>query len=245
MSPAPCDAATWVIYGLRLIDDFEYRDVGLTTVGPTLRLKRHKYDAKKNPNRYVCHWVNKYRDKIVIDILEVCPVGDQTYLWEAEQFWIGQIRGFGHALTNASLGGESGSYGARWKLAENQVRVGPESPFFGKSHSQESRNLISASKAGRLRSAESRRKQGDSIRGAKHWAYGKPRSDEYRKKISESLKGRPLSDETKQRMSESRKGRPLPKSNQDKGRHVRWHVNRSITKDDCNYCKEQIEQGSN
>lgn len=245
MSPALCDENTWVIYGLRLVDDFEYRYVGLTTVGPTLRLQRHKYDAKKNPNRHVCHWVNKHRDNITIDVLEVCEIGESAHLWEAEQFWISQIRGFGHSLTNASLGGESGCYGARWSLSDDQIRSGERHPFYGKTHTQESRELISLSKTGTLRSEESRKKQGDSIRGSNHWAYGIKKSEEYRSKISETLKGRTLSDEHKKKMSDSRKGKPLPKSNQDKGRHVRWHVNRSITKDDCNYCKEQLEQGSN
>lgn len=242
---AHSDVITWVVYGLRLVDDFEYRYVGLTTVGAELRLKRHIYDSKKYPNRHVCRWVNKHRHSVTIDVLEVFEIGDSEGLWEAEQFWISQIRGFGHSLTNASLGGESGSYGARWKLSEDQIRSGELAPFFGKTHTQKSRDLISSSKSGTVRSEESRLKQGDSIRGSKHWAYGKTRPEEYRKKISDTLKGRSLSEETKKKMSDSRKGKPLPKSRQDKGRHVRWHLNRSITKDDCNYCKEQIEQGSN
>lgn len=262
---------TWVIYGLRLVDDFEYRYVGLTTVGPTLRLKRHFYDAKKSPNRHVCKWLNKHSSQITIDVLEVCPDGDTKYLWEAEQFWISQIKGFGHSLTNASLGGESGSFGARWTLPPEKIRRGEKHPNFGRTHSQGTKDLISSKKTGIVRSEESRRKQGDSIRGENHWAYGQPKSEDHRKKISDSLKGRPVPEDRKQKISKSRLGKPLtdehraniskaitgsnhhnfgkPAFNRGKpsqSAHTRWHTNKNISKPEtCSYCKETIDKGSN
>jgi hypothetical protein len=87
----------------------------------------------------------------VIDVLEECPEGDTNYLFEAEQFWITQIRSFGHKLKNHSEGGASGSYGARWTLREDQIRRGKDHPMYGRTViiSEEGRKKISLTHKGR------------------------------------------------------------------------------------------------
>ena len=54
---------------------------------------------------------------------------------------------------------------------------------------------------------EARKKMSEAKKGEKNPNFGKPFSDEHRKKISEENKGKKLSDETKRKMSESKKGK--------------------------------------
>jgi len=70
---------------------------------------------------------------------------------------------------------------------------GVRNPFYGKHHSDESRQKISAANSGEQNSQ-----------------YGKHHSDEERLKLSIALKGRKLTDETKLKMSNSRKGEKNP-----------------------------------
>ncbi len=206
-----------------------------------------------------------------MDILEECPVGDMKYLGEAEQFWISQIQGFGHSLKNMSLGGESGSYGARWTLTEDQIRRGIDSPMYGKSHTDEAKKLISSAKLGTKRSEDSRRRQGESISGENHWAYGGGKfSTSHRLKIAESRRGQVASESTRESMSNAKKGIPLSEEHRNnislaisgpqhhnygkpafnKGKpsisaHTRWHTNKNISKPEtCDYCKETIDKRS-
>lgn len=60
------------------------------------------------------------------------------------------------------------------------------------------------------RSAETRRKMSESMKGANHPNYGKHRSAETRRKLSESHKGKHLSHETRRKLSESLKGTNNP-----------------------------------
>lgn len=210
----------WVIYGLRLVDDPEYRYIGLTRVGAEQRLARHKSDSRRQTNRAVCTWVAKYLDSIVVDVIEECPEGDLEYLYEAEQFWIVQIRSFGHRLKNHSEGGASGSYGARWTLREDQIRRGSSHPLFGTKVSEAHIAKLADIRRGSKMSAESRAKMSASRSGDRHWAHGGGKfTEEHKQKISASLKGRP---------SDSA--------------HKRYHLNRGISKPEtCKYCKEEIE----
>lgn len=258
MYPVPFNSEhPWVIYGLRLDNSFEYRYVGLTRIGALNRLKRHFYDSNKR-NTHVYQWIRRFKKNIIVDVLEECAIGDDDYLCQAEEYWISQIRSFGHSLTNHSLGGESGSYGARWTLTPDQVRAGTQHPMFGLHHSEESKLKMSNAKTGTKRSEESKRKQSEAIRGENHWTNGRGFSKEHKKNISKSLSGRKLSDEHRKKMSESRKGiAPSEKARlahvkgeshpfygkpaHNKGKpstsaHTRWHTNKGVTSSKCRYC---------
>lgn len=210
----------WAIYGMRLEGDSEYRYIGLTRIGIDRRLYIHKRDALKKTH-HVSKWVNKNSDNVVIEIIEECPEGDEDYLFEAEIRWIKHFRDQGHPLTNHSDGGASGSYGARWTIPEEKRRGGEKHPLYGKPMSDETKAALRKVKLGIKRSVESRRKQGDSIRGEKHWTAKVDRnvvqlgrtpgfvvSDDTRRKISEAQKNRPpASEETRRKISEANKGR--------------------------------------
>jgi hypothetical protein len=252
---------SWFIYGLRTGTSSEYRYVGLTRQPLSERLYQHR-SLSRTKRTPLYNWLAKHIDNVVIESIEDCPEEDFEYLAEAEQFWIVQIRSFGHRLLNLAEGGASGSYGARWTLKPEQVRSGAAHPKYGKKLSPEHAEALRLTRVGHTRSEESRRKQGDSIRGEKHHAYGKPMTDEQKRKISDALRGRKLSNEHRQRMSEARQGISLSdihkqnignairgenhhnygKPAHNRGQpsssaHTRWHVNKGISKPEtCQYC---------
>lgn len=212
----------WAIYGMRLEAETEYRYIGLTRIGTERRLYIHKRDALKR-RHHVSKWVNKNSDDIVIEVIEACPEGDEEYLFNAEIRWIKHFRDLGHPLTNHGDGGASGSYGARWTIPEEKRRSGEKHPNYGRPMSDETKAALSAAKTGRKRTAESRLKQGDSIRGENHWTTKVDRSvvklgrtagfvvaDETRRKISEAVKNRPpMTSETRRKISEAHKGKTI------------------------------------
>lgn len=213
----------WVIYGLRLVDDPEYRYVGLTRVGTKKRLDSHKkYARNKNRrNSPVGNWVRKHMDNVVIEVLEDCPEGDSEYLFEAEKFWISQVRGFGHNLTNLSEGGASGAFGARYKRPESQIRRGKDSPNYGRKLSEDHIKRMSDKLRGRKLSEETRRKMSASHTGVKRTF-----SKEHLSNIAASNK--------------ARKGLPNPSA------HIGYHTNRGVSKPDtCKFCKEEADAATN
>lgn len=110
----------WVIYGLKQRGTDEYRYVGYTTIGPSRRLLKHKKDASQR-DFYVHRWIRSIStENLEIDVLEECIVGDKNYLHESEQYWIVQIKSFGHRLTNLNGGGIGGNSG--WKHTEESKR---------------------------------------------------------------------------------------------------------------------------
>lgn len=212
----------WAIYGMRLEDETEYRYIGLTRIGTERRLYIHKRDALTRQH-HVSKWVNKNSDNVVIEVIEACPEGDEEYLFDAEIRWIKHYRELGHPLTNHSDGGASGSYGARWTIPEEKRRSGENHPNYGRPMSDKTKAALSATKTGRKRSIESRKKQSDSIRGENHWMAKVDRSelrlgvtpgfvlsDETRRKISEARKNQaPISEEGRRKISEAHKGKAL------------------------------------
>lgn len=75
------------------------------------------------------------------------------------------------------------------------------------------------------RSAETRLKMSESMKGANHPNYGKHRSAETRRKLSESHKGKHLSHETRRKLSESLKGA----NNPNYGKHLSDETRRKLS----------------
>jgi len=200
------DSPLWVIYGLRLVDDFEYRYVGYTTLGTDRRLKKHKKDTAHR-DFYVHRWMRSNGlDNIAIDLLEECPSGDMISLGEAEEFWITQIRSFGHRLTNLNSGGKGGNSG--WKHSEeSKSRIstsllalemkGENHPNWGRTLSEEHRKSLSLAGMGRVQTDETKERMRDS------WA-----------KVDKNI----LSAKVVH------------------ANHIRWHTNRNIIKEGCIHC---------
>ena len=206
---SPDSENLWVIYGLRLVDDFEYRYIGLTTIGHKARFSRHKTNLSVGLKSKVYSWMKSVGpENITCDVLEVCPVGDKEYIFEAEMYWISQIQNFGHRLTNMTEGG-GGSLGASWKLPDETKRrqglakVGHLNPQYGKPA----------------------------------WNSGKEMDEKWLETRSNAQKKLWKDPEYRRRMSEAHsKPRPHQSEVAKKICHKRWHINRNIVKDDCELC---------
>ena len=92
-------------------------------------------------------------------------------------------------------------------------RYGENNPFYGKHHTDETKQKISIVNKDRLS-------------GENHPMYGKHHTDETRQKISEANKGHKHTDETKLRIGEAVRGRP----NAMKGKHISDQVKENIRK---------------
>jgi len=89
--------------------------------------------------------------------------------------------------------GKTFSAETRRKMSEARIGkyTGKNSPHYGKPKSAEHRRKLRDAAKNRLPfSEETKRKMGDSHRGAKNPNYGKTLSEEYRKKISDSRRGK-------------------------------------------------------
>jgi hypothetical protein len=73
------------------------------------------------------------------------------------------------------------------------AKSGENNPFYGKHHSEETKNKLS-----------------NALRGENHPNYGKHRLEETKKKISNTEKGKHCSEETKKKMSDAKKGENHP-----------------------------------
>ncbi len=68
---------------------------------------------------------------------------------------------------------------------------------------------------------------------------GKHPSDQHKQRISDALKGVPKSDTTKENMKKAAQKKVARGEYTKLGKyamHVRWHVNRKITNDKCEFC---------
>lgn len=83
--------------------------------------------------------------------------------------------------------------------------IGEKNPFYGKTHSEETRRKISKSLKGVKHSEESRRKMSESRSGEKNIMFGKHHSEETRRKIRKSLKGKIPPNKGKQMSEEQKK----------------------------------------
>lgn len=92
------------------------------------------------------------------------------------------------------------------KFSEEKIKYlsekfkGTFNPFFGKKHTQEVKNIISAKAKGRIRTSETRKKISESIKGENCFWFGKKLSNEHKFKLSEKRKGTKLSISTKDKL---------------------------------------------
>jgi hypothetical protein len=239
-----------LIYGVRLRSESVYRYVGLTTKTAQLRLRQHlkvAWDGRKTP---FYDWLRKQqREDLIVDPLDWTDGLDE--LGEAEIAWISLLRQEGHPLLNLADGG-LGPTGVVWTAEMREAariratgrkipsRFGEDAPFYQRQHSAEQRAKWSAARKGTNVGADN---PNYGKFGADHPSFGHVMSEEAKAKLSEQRKGagnpnfgRSASEETRAKMSAVRKGRPMPSSK--RSAHTRYHTNRGIKKDTCQYCIE-------
>lgn len=225
-----------LIYAIRLTYDstFEYRYVGQTGRG-VLRLHQHIADARsKGSGKYSTHkscWIRKHSFCVSFDILE--EVTDTSELNFAEMKWIHILKARGHNLINQTDGGD----GVRGHTFSETSREKMRAAKLGIPRTDETKLKISAYNKGKTLSEEHKQLISETKLGEKNPMYGKDSWNSGKKMedliegYQHHFKGKTFSDEYREKLSKAHKGQP------NRGRHTRWHENRSIVQDDCEFCK--------
>ena len=114
--------------------------------------------------------------------------------------------------------------------------------MIGKTRSAETRQKISDALKGNIRSAETRQKISEAGKGVKKI----PRSDEHKQKLSDAGKGKPRSAETRLKISDALKGKPSPLKGIPTGKPAwnkgiptskpAWNKGRTSPKIECPHC---------
>lgn len=179
--------------------------IGKTTQEFTKRQIRHKSDALQN--RYKMYFHNAIREHgfenfewSIIDTAE-----NEKDLNDKEIYWIAEYKKT-HTLYNMTDGGEGmcgwkPSEETRKKMADNNRK---------RIITEETRRKISAINKGKIVSEETKRKQSQNhadFNGKNNPMYGKPKSPETIKKLSEAHKGKKRPPEVIEKMRQANIGR--------------------------------------
>lgn len=144
------------------------------TISPKERWFKHKNEAKHIDTRsYKSHLYNAMNvygaDNFSFEIIEEC---DCEILDERERYWIQELNTLEPNGYNINNGGR--------KL------FGKENPFYGKHHTDETKQIISEKNTGRKATDEERKMRSQINRGSNNPFYGKKHSDETKRKIKEA-----------------------------------------------------------
>lgn len=243
-----------LIYGIRLRAEYDYRSVGLTTKTAEIRLRQHLKCAHSGRRTPFYDWLRKQdRDDVIADELDWLEGLEN--LGEAEIAWIKHLRRDSQPLLNLSEGG-LGPVGVVWTDEMREAarirstgrkgvsRFADENPFFGRTHSDEQRTKWRADRKGTNVGADNPNfgKFGDL-----HPSFGHTMSAESRALLSEQRRGagnpnfgKTASAETRAKMSKARKGQPKPSSK--RSAHTRYHTNKGVIKNTCQYCVADAAQ---
>ncbi len=147
-------------------------------------------------------------------LLAACP--SQEELNQQEQYWIELLNTKspnGYNLTSGGEGMPSPSDETRAKLSE--AKRGKNSPWWGKSLSEEHKEKLRQAKLGKKFSDSHKENLSKAHKGVlagnKHPLYGKTVSKETRQKLSIAAKGRKLSPEHKRKIGEANRRRWIQK----------------------------------
>jgi predicted restriction endonuclease len=99
----------------------------------------------------------------------------------------------------ARTGEKNGMFGIR--------RFGESNPFYGKKHSEETKEKLRKSAKGRKMSDETKRKISEKMKGrSNYWLKGKKMTPEQRKNLSDIRKGKKKTIEHRKKLSDAQKG---------------------------------------
>ena len=111
--------------------------------------------------------------------------------WQDEIAWKGLAGIIGKEEIVSRMNASYGFLGKKHSKEHIQKIIGEGNPFFGQSHSAESRKKISEKTKERMKSTEVRKQLSEKSKGNKNWS-GKKLSEEHKRKISETKKQKAL-----------------------------------------------------
>jgi group I intron endonuclease len=178
-------------------------------------------DTRNNPNYFgsgvlLKKAIKKYgKENFKKEIIEVCS--SRQELIEREEYWLNYYDAGNNSIFYnrhnysyggiASFGEKNGFYG---KKHSNETKQKISKSNSGRTISDDTKKKLSQSHFGKRHSIETLQKIRESHLGEKHHFYGKHLSEEHKRKLSEGLLGRKFSEETIEKIRESRLGEKNP-----------------------------------
>lgn len=223
------------IYAIRLTYDptLEYRYVGQTGRG-IVRLNQHINEARNvgsgKYNTHKSNWIRLHNFCVTFDILEEVSSPDDLNF--AEMKWIHILKSKGYPLINLTDGGD----GTRGHMFSDDARARMSAAKLGVPRTAETKLKISSFNKGKIISDEQKKLLSESRLGEKNPMFGKEAWNSGKKMedlvdgYQHHFKGATFSKEYREKLSAAHKGKP------NKGRHTRWHENRGIVQEDCEFC---------
>lgn len=175
------------------------------TADPFLRWRKHRKAEMGCP--YLHRAIRKYgRENFDFVLVEKCQSLEEAY--EREIYWIKELNTLtpcGYNLKEGGLGGGEDSPEA--KLRKRCAKLGPKNSFYGKHHSEESKEKIRKAKLGVSVnvSPEDRDRRRRQIVELNKSRIGKKLTAEHRRNLGFAQLGQTHSEQTKQKMSAARK----------------------------------------
>ncbi|GGF12266.1 NUMOD3 domain-containing DNA-binding protein [Subtercola lobariae] len=232
-----------VVYGFRLETSGEFRYVGMTSTSIRRRTQQHFKNAAAGRKTAFYDWLRKASEQhVYVESLEVVT-SSLDDLARSEVAWIERLKAGGHRLLNLAEGGK-GPNGYVWTGEQRKAaairatgrpglhRFGPDSPMFGKHHSEEQKARWSEIRKG-------------SITGEKNPNYGKFGQDH-------PGYGHTMSAESKAALAEQRRGAGNPNFGKSPSAETRekvsislhrfHHTNKGVVKPECRHCVDDAAQ---
>jgi len=157
--------------------------------------------------------LKKYnKNNFTVEILSECF--SKSEMNEKEIYYINLFKSNDLNIGYNLSSGGGGSFGyklsekTKQKISENHINVkGENNPFFGKTHTIETKMKLSVYHSGKTYSDDFKKKISDSMKGRIPWNLGINHSEESKKKMSQSHTGKKNSEFHNKKISESKKGK--------------------------------------
>lgn len=185
------------------------------------RWKNHKNSLRRNchHNKHLQNSWNRDGEEN-FEFTVICECGENQ-LNTLEQYYIFELMSYdGKIGYNKSYGGGGCRATEETRKKLREAHKGEKNGFYSKHHAEETRKKISEVHKGKTISEEHKRKISKATKGEKNPMYGrcgesspnygKHRSEETRKRISEATKGKIRSEETRRNIGKSKKGENNP-----------------------------------
>ena len=180
---------SWVVYGLRRRDEYEYRYVGITTKNVRARVCEHLSASLSGRLDYpVNRWIRKNYLSLTVDVLDTVNKGEINRLLFRECFYIAALRDGGHRLLNVTDGGQ-GTLGRVFSEETLKRMSEAQKGRPGHSWSPESKERLSKALTGRVISDEARKRMSESAAGNPKQKWSDGRREQRRKFYAEDPRG--------------------------------------------------------